>query len=444
MRDSYTLEDYLTEALAALEERDDPSPFQMYDDLYDVLVDLIAHKSRLDPESLRITEEEYKNNIEQILDTVSDTSDPTEIFHKEVDNLEKEIHSQYTEYELIFPINLRVRRLDGLDMPLNERDLTFQKIPKREWDRVEEIAKNESTFDQALNDFPTLSGPGQTSPFSNCQFWKVKYESASMKFAVNHAANVLGLLLGKIAFASYYDLRPHTTRQTTWKYGVTPLQYPICYLVLQNGEYKHYFTSYDYSPRWRDGLSKMHQRRFEDIYPKLPSFSGKLTETEQHLITAFQSYFQGMSEPEQIKSFLEFWRALEAATLTQDEQYKAEDPLKRGRAAMRPEQIHISDDRINRLVNKRNGLVHKGGDVNITDGDITHLKNLCESSLWFLVSERDDFSFREFRFFFEYGAKPIESILQAKVDREEELEKAKAEIARLEQIIDWLKTENDK
>lgn len=115
--------------------------------------------------------------------------------------------------------------------------------------------------------------------------------------------------------------------------------------------------------------------------------------------------------------------------------------MKRGRAAVRPDDIEISDGRIERLVEKRNPLVHEGARVNISEGDLIHLKSLCEHSIWFLVTDRDKYSLNEFDFFFEYGAKPEESIKQAKQEREKQIQEKKEETNKIEQIIGWLNIE---
>lgn len=253
------------------------------------------------------------------------------------------------------------------------------------------------------------------------------------------------ILLGKITFATYFGRITSVNRNTNWKYGITSLQRPLCHLVISNDEFVHYYTSFDFTPRRRFSLSGAKKRNFNSIYPMISSFDGRLDDIDQHLVTAFGAYYAAMSEPKSSQSLLDYWRCLEAATLTQDEDHSAGDPLKRARAARRPQNIEISDGLINRLVEKRNRLVHKAGEVMISDGDLTRLKSLSEASVWFLITEKDRYSLDEFRFFLEYGSKPENSILQAKAAREKQIhdmndaiEKKEVEIGRLDQIIDWL------
>jgi hypothetical protein len=219
-------------------------------------------------------------------------------------------------------------------------------------------------------------------------------------------------------------------------------------LVIEDDDFLQYYTSYDFTPRRKFSFKLKSDERFNYYYPDLPKFTGDLCTIEEHLMTALSAYQSAMSEADPRQSFLEFWRCLEAATLTQDEDYSAEEPLKRGRAAARPERLEISDSRIKRQVDKRNTLVHKGGQAEITEGDLVHLKTLAESSIWFINQKRDEYSFNELEFLFEYGAKSDESLFQARREREKQISEKREiidskerEVELIEKLIEWYELE---
>lgn len=436
------LHEYIPKAIEAQEQHSRGNQlFSNRDDQFDILVDLIANESRIDPAELKITEENYKDQIKGIIRQIAETDDPISEFHSELDELESEIEDRYREFTILFPWNFRSTNVSGFETPVEIHDLSFKRISKVYWEKYQEEAIEKDTFDQFLEELPTQRS--HSLPFSYQKYWMVEYEAASRDFAINNVASALELLSGKITLSAYTGYISDSYRNTNWKYGQTVLLPPLCYLVLEDEAYTRYYTSYDFRPRRRFSLTGRRKRRFNEYYPKLPDFTGELNDFEEHLITALKAYYSAISEPAPQQSFLSYWRCLEAATLTQDENYSAEDPLKRGRAAVRPPDIDISDDRIDRLVSKRNSLVHKGTLVNISEGDLIHLKSLCEYSIHFLVMERDNYSLENFDFLFEYGSKPEGSILQAKGIRQTEIESKEGELEMLDQIIEWLDIEEN-
>lgn len=435
------LQEYIPKAIEAQEESPRGNRLRSNrDDQFDILVDLIADESRIDPAELRITEENYKNRIKGIIRTIADADDPISEFHVELSEVEDEVKDRHREFTILFPWNFRSTNVSEFETPVEIRDLTFKRISRTYWDNYREEAEERDTFDVFLEELPRQQN--RSSPFSLQKHWMVEYEAASREFAIDKVADTLELLSGKITLSAYTGFISDAYRNTNWKYGQTVLLPPLCYIVLEDDEYSRYYTSYNFTPRRKFSLLGRRKRRFNEYYPMLPDFKGDLNDIEERLVTALKAYYSAISEPASHQSFLDYWRCLEAATLTQDEDYSAEDPLKRGRAAVRPDDIEISDGRIERLVEKRNPLVHEGARVNISEGDLIHLKSLCEHSMWFLVTDRDKYSLNEFDFFFEYGAKQEESIIQAKHQREKQIHEKEQELDQIEQIMEWFSLED--
>lgn len=442
------LHKYIHDAIDELENRSkNPSLVDKQDEQFDVIIDLIAYETDIDLDKLRITEETYKQRLEGIIGNIADSENPVADFHSELDKLEDEIENSYQEYTVLFPWNLS--NFLGMDFgrSIQIRNLTIETLSKPTWEKYVEEAKDKDTFNQFLEELPTQRE--RNSPFAYHKYWQVTYEAGSQDYVMNKLTSAFQILMGEIIFSAHFGRISRKNRNTNWKYGITDLQHPLCYLILREGDYHRFYTSYDFTPRRRYSLQGSKKRNFNEIYPRTPDFNGDTDEIEQHLMTAFSAYHSGMSEPKPDQAFLNFWRCLEAATLTQDKGYSASDAPKRARAAMRPQRIEISNGRIERLVNKRNHLVHRGGHANITEGDKTHLKSLSEASIWFLMTEKQNYSFEEFEFFFEYGAKSEDSIRQAKEQRESQIEEKKAdiqsnkeEIGRIDQIMKWLEMDD--
>ena len=438
------LHEYIHDAINELENRSKkPSIIDKQDEQFDVIIDLIAYETEIDLDKLRITEETYKQRLESIIGDIADSENPVDDFHSKLDKLEDEVANAHHEYTILFPWNLSNFLNMDFERPIEIQDLAIERLPRPTWKEYTKEAKDKDTFEQFLEELPTQKN--RNSPFAFHKHWKVTYEAGSRDYVMNKLTGAFQILMGEIIFSAHFGRITHKNRRTNWKYGITHLEHPLCYLILREGDYQRYYTSYDFTPRRKFSLTGNARRNFNEIYPRTPDFNGDVDEIGQHLMTAFSAYYSGMSEPKPDQAFLNFWRCLEAATLTQDEEYSASNAPKRARAAMRPQRIEVSDGRIERLVDKRNQLVHRGGHANITEGDITHLKSLSEASIWFLMTDRQNYSFEEFKFFFEYGAKPEDSIRQAKEQRENQIEKNKEkiqtkeeEIGRIDQIMKWL------
>jgi|GEM_PF-5163276 len=171
-----------------------------------------------------------------------------------------------------------------------------------------------------------------------------------------------------------------------------------------------------------------------------------MSELEEHLASALKSYFKAISEPDDDACLRHYWQCLEAVTLTQNENYGAADPLKRARATARPQlDFEINEDRIELLTDKRNSIIHEGGEQDVSEGDIQYLKTLADYSIYFLVTDSDKYSVEEFEQFYSFGSKSENSILQSKANREkeirekeEQIDELETEIGSIEQIIEWL------
>lgn len=439
------LHTYIREAIDNLDKSEKSTGhFKSNHDSVDVLIDLILEETKEIFSELRISENTYKNKIEEILKEISDAENPVSEFHSQLDQMEEEVREDLQEYRVLFPLNFRHTRAPKFEPPVTIRDVEFQLTSHQIWDKYQEEASEETSFDEFLEKIPTKTPI--TDPLYNHRYWEVKYEAAETRFAVSRIEYALEILLGKIAFSSQVFLDKQTFRPGIWRYGTISLNNPLCFLVIKDGDFSTYYSSTDYTPRKRYSLSGHSKERFEKVYPKLPEFRGEISQIEEHLASALKAYFKAISEPNDESRLRYYWQCLEAATLTQEEKYSAADPLKRARATARPElNFEINEKRISILTDKRNSIIHEGGEPAISEGDISYLKTLADHSIWFLTTDRDNYTFRQFKDFYKFGSKREKSILQSKANRQrdisnkkEEISKLEEEIDRIDQVMDWL------
>ena len=429
---------YIRKAIDEIENRDRSSiPFFENHDSFDVLVDLIVDETESTLREMRVSEDTYKTKIEEIIEDIADTDDPIENFHSQLDEVEEELKDDLQEYRVLFPLNFAHSSAPGFDSRITIREVEFHRSHHRIWKKYQEEASEESHLDEFLEALPTEEP--RTNPLAHQYYWEVTYEAGEVDYAINRIESAVKILLGKIAFASQAFLNKHNMRNTFWRYGTISLNEPLCYLVVQDDDFLTFYTSTDYTPRRRYSLSGNSQDRFEEVYPELPDFEGELSELEEHLASALKSYFQAISESDDDARLRHYWQCLEAVTLTRNEDYGAADPLKRARATARPElDFEINEDRIELLTDKRNSIIHEGGELNISEGDNQYLKMLADTSIYFLATDLDNYSIEEFEKFFYFGSKSEDSILQSKAHHERELQELETKIESIEQIIEWL------
>jgi archaellum component FlaC len=439
------LHTYIREAINEVENRSRPSiPFFENHDSFDVLVDLIVDETESTHRELRVSEDTYKSKIEEIIEDIADSDDPVGNFHSQLENVEKGLRDDLQEYRVLFPLNFAHSSAPGFDSRITIRDVEFHRTSHRSWEKFQAKASEESHLDEFLEALPTEEP--RTNPLARQYYWEVTYEAGEVDYAINRIESALKILLGKIAFASQAFLNKHSMRNTFWRYGTISLNEPLCFLVIQDDEFLTFYTSTDYTPRRRYSLSGNSQDRFEEVYPKLPDFEGELSELEEHLASALKSYFEAISEPDDDARLRHYWQCLEAVTLTRDENYGAADPLKRARATARPQlDFEINEDRIELLTDKRNSIIHEGGEQNVSEGDNQYVKTLADYSIYFVTTNLDNYSIEEFEEFYYFGSKSEDSILQSKANREKEIQEKEerideleTEIGSIDQVIEWL------
>jgi len=439
------LHTYIRKAIDQVEDRGGSSLslFENHDS-FDVLVDLIADETESTNRELRVSENTYKSKIEEIIEKIADSDDPIKDFHSQLDEVEEELRDDLQEYRVLFPLNFAHPSAPSFESKATIRDIEFHRTTNHSWEKYQEMASEEGHLDEFLEALPTEEP--RTNPLAQQYYWEVTYEAGEVDYAIDRISSALKVLLGKIAFASQAFINKQTIRSSFWRYGTITLNDPLCFLVIQDGEFSTLYTSTDYTPRKRYSLSGKSQDRFEELYPKLPDFEGELSQLEEHLASALKSYFEAISEPDDDARLRHYWQCLEAVTLTQDENYGAADPLKRARATARPQlDFEINEDRIDLLTDKRNSIIHQGGERSVSEGDNQYLKTLADYSISFLTNDLNNYSIEEFKQLYYFGSKSDNSILQSKAEREkeiqgkeEQIDNLETEIKSIEQVIERL------
>ena len=88
------LHEYVPKAIEELENYSKAPDLvdKQYDD-FDILVDLIADESKIEPRDIGITEAAYRDQIESIINNISNSENPVGDFHAELNNLEEALSS---------------------------------------------------------------------------------------------------------------------------------------------------------------------------------------------------------------------------------------------------------------------------------------------------------------------------------------------------------------
>lgn len=147
------LHEYISNAIKELEQGERTSShFQPQDNTLDVLIDLIAHESAISPDELNISEQNYKRQIKNIIKSISDSSDPISEFHSQLNSLKDEIEQR--EFVILFPWNFWSTSIEGFEHPVEIHDVTIERVGRQYWEKYKEIAIEESTFDDFLDEVP--------------------------------------------------------------------------------------------------------------------------------------------------------------------------------------------------------------------------------------------------------------------------------------------------
>lgn len=436
-----SLDELVPLAIAALGDQTPSTPLtKSRADKFDVVLEQVIEESALDPNELRISMEGLRMHVRSIFSDIEGEDDPLMAFRKKTGRLTHRIESEQEEYSIYFPIAFSEGASSGITFPLEIDKVTFRKYSRRGWnDKLANLPES-ATIESFLGQLPTL--PHRESPLAGHKFWVATCMAVDREYAFNRTYTALQLLLGQINFSAYFDRLERAFRPGIWRYGLSPLMMPQCYILYKNNEYESSFTSSDYAPRHRFNLIGGKRRRFEAYFPEIPPISRDPDSIDSDLMSAFQSYQDGITEPDDTQAFLRFWNTLEAATLT-DANSPSREVLERASSILLPEFPEVSDGRIELLKQKRNLLVHGNG-TRIEESDVIHLKSLADRAIWFLITEKDNYSREDLIFLMRNGHKSPTDRANKRSAHQRKVTELEHELELLNQIDEWLDGSEDR
>ncbi len=167
-------------------------------------------------------------------------------------------------------------------------------------------------------------------------------------------------------------------------------------------------------------------RRFDIHFGKFPAIEYPLDPLEERIVETVRRFQSAITEPSREGSFLEYWRGIEALTLTTENE-GMDAVIRRAEAPIEPSDQDFFRYRLKRTREKRNLLVHDGVDISVTKQDQNLLKTVLESLIWMYCENFEDWSKDNFRF-----------VLENVGHNEGSLEEARKDLARKTELLDTL------
>lgn len=436
--------DYILEATKCLENDNisiAPQELRSESGAFDTILNLIAYKLEEFRLEHRVSEPIFKDFLKEILLEIQDNEDPISQFYTELENVFENLDQ--TTYNVAFPLNISHSKSEVFKLPITIREIEINQISEQKWRKKTNKAKEDREFEKFIEELPgRYPYLAQDNPISssNNTFYETTYTASDPHYAVNQISSSVELLLGTVNFSMrYWRVKPIRMKSTTWKYGFSQLQSPLCYLVQENDTYIDYYPNQDRTPRTKVSLLGSKQERLDLIYPLIPDFQPPLSDLEEYLVSSFAAFQRAISDPIQDRAFLSLWQALESITLLGERSTDgSEKIIRRASAVGSPNYSDIVlGDQIEQLADKRNKLVHTGKSVSITEGDINMLKILFDITMRFILEERNRYSVSDFQFLFEYGTENIDRLKFEKESYEREIEEAQRKVSLLEDIQNW-------
>ena len=319
-------------------------------------------------------------------------------FKDRLDRLLEEIKqsSKPERFDLYYPLNIKTDRKIG---PLNLDDIL---IEIKDYDEIKGILES-----RELND-----------KFKNQKLTKHKYKyikiivwARNENYAVYVGNKYLHLILGFIVYSENY--RIERTTELGIPKSITKIKPNFIFSFKENAFLSYYFFD-DKSDN-----EEIYDLTEEDIM-NLNTFITQFNQANKHtknvLLNVFSSYYSGSSEKKLSFSFLNFWIALEAATLKR-KGLRHIEIIRRLKALLKLLLLNLTaleNHRIDRIYTLRNKLVHEGDDA-ISQYDRNLIKTYSEIAIEFFIFDLVKFTPREINQIFEFIQKDQLELAKSKV-----------------------------
>ena len=400
--------------------------------LFDKVMPLLMEEVDINQAEHRVSENTFRQELTNFLNDIKHEDNPGKYFSQNLGELHKRLGTkEKKKYTIGFPLNLKFnagRKEDRFQTLGHE----IERIGRIQWlSEFKEVAEEkEEEQSHEYEDDPFTDFMEQVpNDFSrrNHTFWKSEMEARDQKFVVDRLEKVLGYLLGQINAAAHTSQAEGiSSSKSVWQSGWSDLKHPFIYIVFEEGEYSGFYYDTDISPRKKFKVHGNRTKLFDLQFEGFPEIEYPLDPLEERFIETVRRFQSAISESNREDSFLEYWRAVEALTITRDEE-GMETVIKRAESHLQHDDPEIFRFRLKRAREKRNKLVHNGVDVSVTKEDQNLLKLVLEELIWLYCDRFSEWSEDDFRFYLE------------NVDNEEkELENIREKLSRNIELIDGI------
>jgi len=401
---------------------------------FDRLMPILMEEVEVDRINYRVSEDTFRHELTNFLNDIKHEENPGEYFTRNLGELHERLGTKETKtYTIGFPLNLKFnarRKRDSFQSLGHE----IERLGRRQWlSDFKEVAEEEEEEESREDEDDPFTDFMEQVPnnFSNRNytFWKFEIDTCDQKFAVDRLEKLLGYLLGRINAAAHSNqAEGFSTSNSIWPSGWSDLKHPFLYIVFEEGDYTRFYYERDISPRKRFKVSNHRTELFDLKFDSFPEIEYPLTGLEERFVETLRRFQSAISESNREDSFLDYWRAVEALTLTRDNE-GMDTVIRRAESHLQPEDPEIFRFRLKRAREKRNKLVHNGVDVSVTKRDQNLLKLVLENLLWLYCDRFSDWDEDDFRFHLENADTGTDEL-------ESQRERRAREIELLDNILD--------
>ncbi|WP_152424848.1 HEPN domain-containing protein [Natronococcus jeotgali] len=373
-----------------------------------------------------ISGKRFEHEMRNIIGQIDPEEDIESKFQESINELKRKLGtSEEEKYSVIFPLPIKTSSINKYKFEFH--GATIKQIEDERGIDLLETAQKDISFGSGFQDSPYEVSTEST-------FWKINIPSNDPYFAIERAEFILNTFLAELNYLHHKEtvINYENTSSGPWPKSWSDIIFPFCILVFRNEE----FVVAEFSEDSRPRNPVIIDQWVLDEIDNLPRFCDEDYEIDEQLISGLHFFFDGITNPDRISSFLDFWRGLETLTLSEPGD-SSSDITNRAATVIRPDDEEFFRKHIDRIVDIRNGLVHGNTDIDVSQADLNLLKNLHESLISHYVYKRGEWSKSDIKFVLhkcEVGKE--ERIQQQKEARMLNREKIEREIDILDELVE--------
>jgi hypothetical protein len=395
---------------------------------HDRLSSIIVESLSLDPNSLRISYEVLESELKNLLLEVKGADDPAQEVEEKLPAFKERLYGkELNEYVVAFPLNFD--RLSSELLPESPQvgDVSFERLTRGKWKErfVPDYDEEDNNYHRQRKLERFLDRSPNDLDNSRFTYWFASYRARDEKYALDHVAEQLEILLGMMNYsATFKRIQTYSQNSGPWPDRWGEIRDPFIYLLHNDNGFIRHYWSVDPTLREVESPHSLHEDMFESLLEGMPTFEEERP-LDGRLLNSIRAFQAAMTEPSERESFFEFWRGIEILTLVEEGE-KMSEVVNRATAMIDWKDSELGRIRRNRAQSKRNSYVHEGSGLRLTVADRNLVKSLHESLIDLYIDKRDEWGYKEMKFALEQFVVNEDQIENLRKDRNREL-----------RLIDW-------